>query len=277
MAKKREDITADDILAKYSYDPVTGVFTYARDVGKKKAGDVVNTTSPGMYIVLSVCGYTVQAHRAAWLLTHGKWPDGLMDHINRDRQDNRIANLREADHKLNAENTGNIGMGKYFTARGKTYLVHGEGEDRYVVQDGRNVSLKGLLGDRFGMSVKEMRQMEYDRYLQSVERDKEMNWVYAKNWDSNKAAQVQLFQPGGMIKKVRTTKYAGAHLVVLKMYWRAKSRPDSPVYPTYPWNDDLLPDIMKVVDMNLDCDFPKELVPISEKLQALVDNWHERC
>lgn len=235
MAKKsRDQITAEDILAKYAYDPSTGVFTYARDSGKNKAGDVVKTTSPGMYIVLSVCGYTVQAHRAAWLVTHGKWPDALMDHINRDRQDNRIANLREADYKLNAENTGNIGMGKFFTAQGKTYPVYGEGDDRYIVQDGTNVSLKGLLGDKFGMSVKEMRQREYERYLQTVEREKEMNWEYTKNWDSDKAAQVQIFQPGGKVKKVRTTKYAGAHLVILKMYWRAKSIPDSPGYPTYP-------------------------------------------
>ena len=47
----------------------------------------------------------IKAHRAIWLFVNGKIPNGLfIDHINRKRSDNRIANLRLADAKLNAEN-----------------------------------------------------------------------------------------------------------------------------------------------------------------------------
>ena len=37
------------------------------------------------------------AHRAVWAVAHGRWPDPdkVIDHINGDRKDNRIANLRE--------------------------------------------------------------------------------------------------------------------------------------------------------------------------------------
>ena len=46
------------------------------------------------------------AHRLAWLYVHGAWPEKQLDHINRDKDDNRINNLREVDNKQNQENVG---------------------------------------------------------------------------------------------------------------------------------------------------------------------------
>lgn len=51
---------------------------------------------------------TVKAHRVIWMAVHGRMPDGLMtDHINRDKLDNRIQNLRSVTAKGNAANTDN--------------------------------------------------------------------------------------------------------------------------------------------------------------------------
>ena len=44
------------------------------------------------------------AHRLAWLFHYGEWPENHIDHINGDRSDNRICNLREATVKQNGEN-----------------------------------------------------------------------------------------------------------------------------------------------------------------------------
>lgn len=44
------------------------------------------------------------AHRLAWLLHYGSWPSRHIDHINGDRADNRIANLRECDDAENQQN-----------------------------------------------------------------------------------------------------------------------------------------------------------------------------
>lgn len=44
------------------------------------------------------------AHRVAWVLTHGEWPTYDIDHINRDRSDNRLSNLRAVSRKENMQN-----------------------------------------------------------------------------------------------------------------------------------------------------------------------------
>lgn len=45
------------------------------------------------------------AHRLAWMIVNGKFPDFEIDHINRVRDDNRISNLREATSSQNGYNT----------------------------------------------------------------------------------------------------------------------------------------------------------------------------
>lgn len=47
---------------------------------------------------------TIRAHHLVWVWVHGKWPIGEIDHINGDRADNRIANLREVTVAQNRTN-----------------------------------------------------------------------------------------------------------------------------------------------------------------------------
>lgn len=51
-----------------------------------------------------VRGVPLQAHRAAWALYYGYWPETFIDHINGQRDDNRIVNLRLVDVRDNAKN-----------------------------------------------------------------------------------------------------------------------------------------------------------------------------
>ena len=46
------------------------------------------------------------AHQVAWLWVYGEWPTSQIDHINRVRSDNRIANLRMANDSENGCNKG---------------------------------------------------------------------------------------------------------------------------------------------------------------------------
>lgn len=88
------------ILALFTIDPDEGIFRWQSG---KRAGAEAGQTDPYGYRQVNVPGYgTFQAHRLAWKVYHGENPALQIDHINRDRKDNRKSNLRQATNTQNA-------------------------------------------------------------------------------------------------------------------------------------------------------------------------------
>lgn len=85
------------------YNPDTGVLHWMISEKRIKKGAFAGTLNRG-YLRIKVAGKTYKAHRIAWFLTYGKWPDGEIDHINGDRADNRIVNLRDVSRMTNTQN-----------------------------------------------------------------------------------------------------------------------------------------------------------------------------
>jgi len=99
-----------ELLKKYlMYSTTTGEFTwksrYCTNIEiNSTAGSVVGTLPDGGYRIITLLGKTYQAHRLAWLYVNGEFPEKQLDHINHNRDDNRIDNLREASIHTNMKN-----------------------------------------------------------------------------------------------------------------------------------------------------------------------------
>ncbi len=102
-----QELTAEYLRSILHYDQETGIFTWkVRTARRVKAGDVAGCSDGDGYRLIKVQSRLYKAHRLAWLYIHGSWPKDQIDHINRIRTDNRIANLREVSNKQNLQNTG---------------------------------------------------------------------------------------------------------------------------------------------------------------------------
>jgi hypothetical protein len=98
-------MTADELRNLLVYDPSTGHFTWKQRVAKCiQIGSIAGNTNKIGYVTIGLRKKVYKAHRLAWLYIHGEWPDGLIDHINGDKSDNRLVNLRVVNETGNSEN-----------------------------------------------------------------------------------------------------------------------------------------------------------------------------
>lgn len=132
MAK--EELPSPEYLRKrFDYNPDTGVLTWRDciDMPQKwrtrHAGKEAFTAKTNDYKRGALGKFWLRAHRVAWAIHYGKWPKGEIDHINGDRSDNRIKNLRDVNRSENMRNaslpkTNTSGvLGVYWCRRRKVW------------------------------------------------------------------------------------------------------------------------------------------------------------
>ena len=127
-----------------SYNHLTGEIIR---LDRKKANGSIDKDG---YLILKIKGFQFKSHRLAYVKYYNKIPNGVIDHINRNKLDNRIENLRDVSQAKNVLNkdfipnkdTGVIGVYldkctkgllKKYTSRfnGKTFRF-------YTIQDAIN-------------------------------------------------------------------------------------------------------------------------------------------
>lgn len=102
----RNSLTQNQLKKLLDYNPKTGDFIWkVRYCSPIRVGAVAGCVTDRGYIRINVLGTTYLAHRLAWLYVYGVFPSRQIDHINQQRHDNRIENLREATARENRKNT----------------------------------------------------------------------------------------------------------------------------------------------------------------------------
>lgn len=102
-------LTAKHLRELLGYDPETGLFRWRIHVNNNGAhqGSVAGSIQNNGYRVIRIDGRLYLAGRLAFLWMRGRWPKLLVDHENRNRDDNSWLNLREANYRQNGANQRN--------------------------------------------------------------------------------------------------------------------------------------------------------------------------
>ena len=123
---------------KELYDYIKSNFVYEKD-GSFKRLDRRNSNGSldkDGYLIIKIKGKQYKSHRLVFLYFNRRFPSGEIDHLNRNKTDNRIENLREATRLQNVHNSTPKGFGIFidkqknlnkkfgFHFRGKTYRFY---------------------------------------------------------------------------------------------------------------------------------------------------------
>ena len=82
-----------------------------------------------------------RVHRVMWAMRNGAWPEGEIDHINRNRLDNRPENMRDVPRAVNGRNLSLSGRNKYSGCRNVQ-----KADNKWLVQ----LSFPGKVRKSFG-------------------------------------------------------------------------------------------------------------------------------
>lgn len=98
-------LSAERLRELLDYNPATGEFTHRIKRSGVKFGSVAGSVSAIGYVYISIDHEKHCAHRLAFLHYYGEFPNGAIDHIDGNRANNALPNLRLATISQNGFNS----------------------------------------------------------------------------------------------------------------------------------------------------------------------------
>lgn len=99
------ELTQEYLKTILDYDPKTGIFVWVKKPSPKiSLASAAGRTNGNGYCQIQIKGKVYYSHRLAFLFMVGRWPNDMIDHINRVENDNRWVNLRECNRSQNYAN-----------------------------------------------------------------------------------------------------------------------------------------------------------------------------
>lgn len=162
-------ITHSRLMEVAEYNPETGIFHRTATLSSRaKKGEALGSPHSAGYLECRIDGVRYYLHRLAWFYIHGAWPTGEIDHINRDKLDNRIANLRDATHQVNNINKGLMAnntsghSGVYYQKRSKSFRAQ-------IMINRKMISLGGFKTKEEAVKARLSAEEKYFRKLLEVD------------------------------------------------------------------------------------------------------------
>jgi hypothetical protein len=103
----KSNLTHQRLKELVSYDKETGNFFRNVPVANIKAGLVVARPAKNGYVRMHIDGHLYYLHRLAWFYEHNEWPVAI-DHIDGNKINNKISNLRSATYGQNLQNRSKV-------------------------------------------------------------------------------------------------------------------------------------------------------------------------
>lgn len=169
---RNDHIIVENAQQLWDYDPETGRIYWKEPKcnGAIKAGQEAGSTTTSGYREVRVGRKPVLVHRVIWFLCYGELPRCQLDHINRDRADNRVCNLRIAYNNA-SDNNQNRAVGKNNTS-GYKGVIWNPKNSRWIVRlkhKGRSMYFGSYLDIKDAIAARKRAEAEHFTFIHSQE------------------------------------------------------------------------------------------------------------
>lgn len=168
-------MTQKELKMAVKYNKKTGLFLWRKTLSnRRKAGSKAGSVTNFGYLMISIHGSRYVAHRLAWLYVYGYMPEYDIDHIDGNKLNNSISNLRHVSRQCNTRNS-KISSANTSGFNGVYYSISANKWNAYIDHDGSRYNL-GYYKDRINAALARITAeeclgwMECNKLLENVKK-----------------------------------------------------------------------------------------------------------